>query len=59
MEDITMEDITEENDETNKIGKLLEREYGGSHPQDLHIEYFFLLLGTEICDKQADIIAEL
>ncbi len=48
-----------EDDETAKIGKILESEYGEPHPQDLHIEYFFLLLGTEILDRQADIIAEL
>ncbi len=45
--------------ETAKIGKILESEYGEPHPQDLHIEYFFLLLGTEILDRQDDIIAEL
>ncbi len=48
-----------EDDDTAKIGKLLEREYGEPHPQDLHIEYFFLLLGKEILDKRIEIIAEL
>ncbi len=59
MEDLNMEDINEEDDETTRIGKILEKEYGGSSPQDQHIEYFFILLGKEIRDRQADIIVEL
>ncbi len=46
-------------DDTAIVGEILEREYGRSHPQDLHIEYFFLLLGTEILDKRLEIIAKL
>ncbi len=45
-------------DDTAIVGEILEREYGQSHPQDLHIEYFFLLLGTEILDKRLEIIAK-
>ncbi len=41
------------------VGKILESEYGGSHPQDLHIEYFFLLLGTELVGKKDKIFTEL
>ncbi len=39
-------------DDTAIVGKTLEREYGGSHPQDVHIEHFFLLLGTELVEKK-------
>ena len=46
-------------DETAEIGKLLESAYGEPHPQDLHIEYFFLLLGKEIVGRRAEIIAKL
>ncbi len=44
-------------DNTAEVGKTLEIKYGGSHPQDLHIEYFFLLLGSKIRQrKKKDII---
>ncbi len=46
-------------DETGNIGKLLESEYGEPHPQDLHIEFFFLLLGKEIVGRRVDIIDKL
>ncbi len=46
-------------DDTALVGEILESEYGGSHPQDLHIEYFFLLLGTEIVEERIKIITEL
>ncbi len=46
-------------DQTTEIVKLLESAYGEPHPQDLHIEYFFLLLGKEIVGRRAEIIAKL
>ncbi len=46
-------------DDTAIVGKTLEREYGGSHPQNVHIEHFFLLLGTEIVEKTHKIFTEL
>lgn len=47
-------------DETAQIGETLEREYGKPlQSQDLHIKYFFLVLGKEIICKSADIIIQL
>lgn len=46
-------------DETAEIGQLLESEYGEPHPQDLHIDYFFLILGSQIIDESANIVKEL
>ncbi len=43
-------------DETAKFGDKLDNEYGEPHPQDLHIDYFFLILGSEIIDKLNEII---
>ena len=45
--------------DTALVGEILEREYGEPHSQDLHIEYFFLQLGTEIVDERIKIITEL
>ncbi len=46
-------------DETAEFGDKLGNEYGEPHPQDLHIDYFFLILGSEIIGKRNEIIATL
>ncbi len=43
----------------DRVGAILEEKYGPPHSQDLHIEYFFLLLGSEIIDKRGAIMDEL
>ncbi len=41
-----------------RIGEILEEEYG-LQDQNLHIEYFFLVLGTKLLGKRDEIIATL
>ncbi len=45
--------------ETAIVEKILEREYGEPHRQDLHIEYFFVLLGKEIVGRRVEILTAL
>ncbi len=42
-----------------EINFVLEREYGHLQDQNLHIEYFFLILGTKLLGKRDEIIATL
>ncbi len=44
---------------TAKVGAILEGEYGHLQDQSLHIEHFYLLLGTTLLDKRDEIIAKL
>ncbi len=43
-------------DKTDQFGKILESYYGEPHPQSLHIDYFFLLIGTKIVHERDKII---
>ena len=44
---------------TGTVGAILEREYGHLSDQNVHIEYFFLILGTKLLGKRDEIIATL
>lgn len=39
-----------------ELGPKLEEEYGEGKPQDLHIQYFYLILGNEIVDRKKEIL---
>ena len=39
------------------VGDTLEEEYGGLNPQDLHINYFYLILGMDSKHRKSDILA--
>ncbi len=44
---------------TADVATILEGEYGHLQDQNLHIEYFFLILGTKLVGKRDEIIATL
>ena len=44
---------------TADVAVILEREYGHLQDQNIHIEHFFLILGTKLLGKRDDIIATL
>lgn len=46
-------------DENANLGVKLEAEYGEGKSQDLHIDYFYFILGEEIVDKRMEIIFKL
>lgn len=46
-------------DENDKLAQQLDKEYGGSQPQDLHIERFCLILGNNTVERRKEVIAKL